>query len=311
MAFYITAPSNSSMELYPENTLTNYTVHLPRQIDLDGPYEVALTTFQYTRSWNNVSEDFNQILFSINGLEMKTKIPIGFYETEYELLNGILDSIMKAMKKMSSQNTDMEAYLKECELHQFFQFVYKEKSRRVAIYLRMQTSITFHPRMSGMLGYEKTHFDFIRNEGHHAAATSGNDVVEHGLFNFEEVETKEENLRVEKYVEVLKNNKTPKRFHAENEIDLEQGLYMLCVYCNILEEQIVGDTMVPLLKIVAVEGRHGQNITREYINPQYVPVFMTHFSELEIDIRDDAGARVPFERGRVLATLHFRRKSEL
>lgn len=92
---------------------------------------------------------------------------------------------------------------------------------------------------------------------------------------------------------------------------MNQGLSLLYVYCNVLEEQIAGDTMVPLQKIVLVIGRHRENVTREYIYPQYVPVFMTHISELHISIRDDAGNKVPFGQGRVQATLHFRRRGEL
>ena len=87
-------------------------------------------------------------------------------------------------------------------------------------------------------------------------------------------------------------------------------LYVLYVYCDIVEEQIVGDVLVPLLKVVPIEGPHGQNITKDYVNPQYVPVSINHFSQLHLLLRDDAGEKVPFERGRVTATLHFRRRME-
>lgn len=300
MSFYITAPSNSSMDLYPDNTLTDYTVHLPKQIDLDGPYEVALTSFQYTRSWNNVSLETNLIKFSINELEGEASIAIGFYETAEDLLTAIAEAVTKAIKKLSLLHEDLKAYVLACSPHKFIQLVYREKNRRVVIYLRPLTSITFHEKLTAMLGYEKTHFHYQAKELPRPAEIISNSARKPPIVKT----TKEE------YVELLKIVKT-KEFHSGREIDLLQGLYMLYIYCNILEEQIVGNTMVPLLKIVPVEGVHGENITREYINPQYVPVFMTHFSDLEIDIRDDTGAKVPFERGRVLATLHFRRKSDL
>ena len=46
-------------------------------------------------------------------------------------------------------------------------------------------------------------------------------------------------------------------------------------------------------------------IHRLYTTPQYVPVSKKEFNTLEIDIRDDTGRPVPFEVGKVVATLHF------
>jgi len=42
--FYLTLPSNASMQLYPNSTAAQYTIKLLRPIDLDGGnWEVALT----------------------------------------------------------------------------------------------------------------------------------------------------------------------------------------------------------------------------------------------------------------------------
>lgn len=47
---------------------------------------------------------------------------------------------------------------------------------------------------------------------------------------------------------------------------------------------------------------------KSFDNVQYVPVLCKDFITVENDIRDDAGRPVPFERGKVTATLHFRRR---
>ena len=39
---YVTLPNNSSMQYYPENTVTKYKTHLPQLISLDGEWEVGL-----------------------------------------------------------------------------------------------------------------------------------------------------------------------------------------------------------------------------------------------------------------------------
>ena len=63
----------------------------------------------------------------------------------------------------------------------------------------------------------------------------------------------------------------------------------------------------PLLRVVDAVGNFGDTIHRLYMTPQYVPVSKKEFNTVEIDIRDDTGRAVPFEFGKVITTLHFRR----
>ena len=44
--FFVILPSNSSMHVYPDNTTTHFATYLPRQIELYGEWEVALTEIQ-------------------------------------------------------------------------------------------------------------------------------------------------------------------------------------------------------------------------------------------------------------------------
>ena len=52
-------------------------------------------------------------------------------------------------------------------------------------------------------------------------------------------------------------------------------------------------------------------ITRVFDPIQYCPLLQRRFQTVEIDIRDDTGSIVPFERGRVVVTLHSRKLKEL
>ena len=55
--FYLTLPSNSSMNYCPNNTLTHYTTKLPKITDLDGAWEIRLAEIQYPHSWNSVKNN--------------------------------------------------------------------------------------------------------------------------------------------------------------------------------------------------------------------------------------------------------------
>ena len=91
---------------------------------------------------------------------------------------------------------------------------------------------------------------------------------------------------------------------------LKKGLNSLYVYCPLVEPRMVGDAHVPLLGIVPAEGRDGEMITRVLDPIQYCPLLQRRFQTMEIDIRDDAGSIVPFERGRVVVTIHCRKRKE-
>ena len=81
----------------------------------------------------------------------------------------------------------------------------------------------------------------------------------------------------------------------------------LYVYCDAAEAISVGDIKAPLLRVVDAAGNVGDLIHRLYTTPQYVPVSRKEFNTVEIDIRDDTGRPVPFEFGKVVGILHFRR----
>ena len=90
--------------------------------------------------------------------------------------------------------------------------------------------------------------------------------------------------------------------------DLKKGIYSLYIYCDACEQTIVGDTKVQLLRIVPINGEHGEYICKTYDFPIYTPVQTKNFSEIKIVITDDTGTPIPFRSGKSITTLHFRRR---
>jgi hypothetical protein len=86
-------------------------------------------------------------------------------------------------------------------------------------------------------------------------------------------------------------------------------LHGLYVYCDVVEHVCVGDTAAPLLRIVdAGDGAaNGENITRMFNTPRYIPMRKTAFDSIEIDIRDDIGEPISFEGGKLVVVVHCRR----
>ena len=97
---------------------------------------------------------------------------------------------------------------------------------------------------------------------------------------------------------------------ADSVVDMDP-VDSLYVYCDVVEPRVVGDSQVPLLRIVPAEGDHGQLVTRIYENVHYVRLQRKSFQTIEINIRDRTGNIVPFEQGTLNVTLHFRQRKRL
>ena len=91
-------------------------------------------------------------------------------------------------------------------------------------------------------------------------------------------------------------------FEAPRVVDM-QTFHSLFVYSNNIEYSTVGDRRAPLLRIVNVEGRYGNTVTKTYVNPHYVPLKQKLVDTIEIDIRDDTGQPIPFITGKVIVKL--------
>ena len=96
---------------------------------------------------------------------------------------------------------------------------------------------------------------------------------------------------------------------ANSVVDLRRGLESFYVYSSMVEPLVVGDKIVQLLRIVPITGQHGEMVTTRFEHVQYILVMSREFGTIEKEIRDDTGRPVPFERGKVTVTLHFRRRS--
>ena len=82
------------------------------------------------------------------------------------------------------------------------------------------------------------------------------------------------------------------------------------LYCDLVEPQIVGDTVAPLLQIVNLNlssCKYGTHQVAQFNSPHYVPVLKNRFEQVEIDLRDSTGSKLPFQFGTSCVKLHLRK----
>ena len=78
------------------------------------------------------------------------------------------------------------------------------------------------------------------------------------------------------------------------------------VYCNIIEYRYVGDTKVPLLRVVPIVDKTQSVVYKIFEKPHYIPLTRHCFNTVEISLNTDTGKKPSFLPGNTVVTLHIR-----
>ncbi len=90
--FYITLPSNTSTDTFPNNTPSEYTTKLSQRIELNGKWEVALHTVSYVK-WNTIKLGGESVHYVANGTKRVGTRLKDYYESVKEYIADINASI--------------------------------------------------------------------------------------------------------------------------------------------------------------------------------------------------------------------------
>ena len=285
MSLYVTLPSNTSSSHYPKNTLNDFRIKLHSPLHLEGPYEVSLEEIQYAKNWYNVGETMCNVTLTILYSSIELTIPAGYYATGKALVKQLDASIFKGINQLYKNFPDVRTYVDNLavphEEHGLCKVYYETVNRRTTFVLKPNVKIELNVDLTSMLGFESN--IIISSKARLPYNPSESDV---------ERCNKKEN------------------HEGSYAIDLEGGLHAMYIYTGIVEPQVVGEVLVPLLRVVPIEGQHGERVTKTWLNSQYIPVRKNHFQDIHIIIRDGMGKPIAFESGRVILTLHFRRRTE-
>lgn len=266
--FYLTLPSDSSMNIYPKNTVTHYLTELATNIDLKGTWEVGLSEITFPHSWHTIRR-YNQLVWKVtvlgeNGPRTNTfRLREGLYRSPEELIH----EMNKTMNPTPEMIADIREHhpLAEHEVRFYFDSVSRLASIRFTARKVIPVTLWLNRNLVEFLGLKKK-------------------LADKDLF--------------------------PDTYTGTRVVDLNQGFNALYVYCDLVKARHVGDTLSPLLRTVPISLRRSRDDATEtqYFNPvNHLPLEKHHFKTIEIDIRDDSGHPVPFESGKVLVTLVFRR----
>jgi hypothetical protein len=150
--FYVTLPSNASMDTYPNNTVTEYATKLPHPLELDGQWEVGLVEVTYPITWYNVERgECHFAIESDSGMKLGT---IRLAEGRYETCRDIVNEIKRLVKKHVQRYYD--ARNETVNQPDIITIDLSEKTQKVVI----QTSgckLVLSQKLAELLGFERTH----------------------------------------------------------------------------------------------------------------------------------------------------------
>ena len=94
---------------------------------------------------------------------------------------------------------------------------------------------------------------------------------------------------------------------------MKRGMANMYIYASNCKPIHVGHTLAPLLKNVHIDMSVDLEVShsRNYVvyNPMYIPLSTNSFSNIEVNIRNDAGQLINFPEGSItLLTLHFSKR---
>ena len=277
----MTLLSDSSMNMFPSNMQSEFTVKLDHPIEIDEEtWEVALAEIATPSEVLNITEDNNffflafpdqHSLYTKFGVEnitdmcsnengdcykFKLKLPTGNYMSPKYLVEEMQASFDKFEKGILKH------------LNAYVSITYDALNQRLKLSAQneRQARIVFPNQFAHILGLDPT-------------------MIEKPIGN-------EENM--------FKFN-----------VNSHHNFRSLYVYSNIASFTFIGDTVAPLLRIVPFchNSKTGY-VYKEFKTLHYVSVSKSVVDQVHITIKTENGSVVPFVTGKTILKLHFRRKKK-
>ena len=304
---YLTLPSNS--QDFESNKTSNFRVRLPIPYELGGEWECGLAQIDYPHSFDNVTNDKTRIGVKENtfftkfqiispedsttsvkllrgsvqkteyisggsnsaGLRLKFEIPRGSYDT----IQGLVDAVNNSMKTHRFDAEEARKYNPKEDLEGLLKW-FKTKNLKEGPPMFMvydkntrRVQINYKWGIKSVLFSPKLQYIF--------------------------------GIASERWVPISASG-----FVAEYPPDLTAGFNTLFIYCNLIEPQVVGNALSPLLRTVAIRGKQGDFISEVFQTPHYVKVKTKSFDVVELAIKNDTDEDVKFNFGKVIVKLHLR-----
>ena len=278
-SFYIVLPSNVAHYGSKANKTSHYITHLPRALELNPPnsWECGLVEFHYPVSWHNLTD---RDICTLKVIHRTFGPPL----EEPDDRRGSVPSLHMADKTALGTPTIVDR-----------KYTFHIGPGHFARPEELLGEITSKrpPSFKSRLTFNKSTRKCTIN------MQAGYKLVLHPLLarmlGF-----------VENEFEAFKRNTT---FPSPSPVNPTSGFDYILIYTDIVKDSVVGTAEAPLLRTVPASRNWGQQMSHIFDSPHYMPVALSQIPRIEIKIAAETGNLIPFEQGKTLVKLHFRKKS--
>lgn len=300
-AFYLTLPSNvRSLHTSSDNTVANYITPLSQNLSLKGNWEVAITEIYYTKSWLTIEESpIKMLIIQKQSVFDPSASDFAVKAMAYQKnLQNELSKYQTINRDITIENigTDPFHYItlqgksadsKDLKLEPSNYKEEKDFIKMINDKLAKQVNLKVFPKVKLN--------EFTRTIRIDAGYSTKNRKV-FPLFS----KQVQEMMGISYYFEYLDGNPEHEiqgqlarvdYIKGNRPLDLSQQRHMIYVYSDIVAPSLVGDSFVPLLRVVEIpqEKAFGDTVTFRYQELQYHRLITKDFNTVEIDFRFDTG----------------------
>jgi hypothetical protein len=337
-SFYVHLPSNN-ITGSNTNTLCKYITHLQQQINLEGSWEVALTEFSYTLSWYNVPHESTCSVFSFRAEVDKSPMFTQEYSAmsvrdTVELGESKYSTPLKDFQKEDGGNYHWTPPIRGYEGNSMIEDETLTKSTDCFLLYTFTIPPAFYTH-EGLIKKINTDLFNEQQSDHNYFVTPSLELGADGIVSsltgkWLNSGTMNQGRREDTFVNVYGDVAEFLGFYWDEDEELSRadsfkgkryrikssrypqpktGRYSLFVYTDIIRGIHVGDSISNLLRMVDIptDSKFGDQVSFRYEKPEYKRLASNQISSIQMYIKDDCGSDIPFEFGRTIVTLHFRK----
>ena len=268
---YLSLRSDASQEIYPGNTIGDFTVRLPGELNFEhDSHQIALVSMSYPFSFKNIRESY--VVFGANTAEAPPPVGVtleaGYYETTQSLLADLNRSMNKAFAASVGEPwRDGENVSSQCyavlRLNSSGKVMFRLRPRGHEVPFVCHLPKNLYVKLGFALKWTKDRY------------THTGEVAEY-----------------------------------EPDLNAGIGsLFVYCDAMS--KSRFVGPVMLSLLRIIPVSGTRDMITHYQPKTLEYFKLNVNHFSEVTIHVRDELGRTIEFTAGKICVDLHIKKRSVL
>lgn len=285
--FYLTLPSNSSKKYYGSQKPNDYKTKLDHAISLDPElWEVGLAQISYPKSYPNLPKTMFYV-----GYPSHAHKPGPFHTGEpahsvFTTRDFGGTRFLTPRHLIRDLQKDIRDILPE-DMAQGIKVKYDDIANRMKIHLQKDFSLWLHDPLGTMLGLSSK----VATRVPLSAEVNKKGFLLPNMDDYSPLDDVDYAVT------------------APYTVNVDRLIPTINVYCDLVQQQIVGDAYVQMLRALTVPDSTGDMVTHKFTNVHYVNLQTGNFEAVRIMMVDCYGKKVDFQHGDVITKLHFKRKT--